>query len=120
MFGCVLLYSTTFSRPVEYLELGVDNLLYQLIRFRCEHRSFRVFFQNFNSWLVHKERIVEYMKLVVKNTEGIALRHFVTFAFPAKSLVVVRIHVSSDVNWLKYLRNDFVSSILQTSKHTSQ
>lgn len=102
MFRCVLLYGTTFSRTVEHLELGVDNLFDQLVRFCGEHRSFRILFKHLDAWLVHEETVVEDLKLVVEDAKRITLRHFVTFAFPAESLVVVRVTVSSDVDRLKY------------------
>lgn len=48
---------------------------------------------------MNEEGIVEYLKLVIKYAQRVALRHFVAFTLPAQSLVVVRVHVGPNVDW---------------------
>lgn len=105
MFVRVLLYSTSLSRPVKHLQLRVDDLLDQLVRFRGEHRALWVLLQHLDAWLVHEEGVVEDVELVVEDAERVALRHFVALSFPAQPLVVVGVHVGSNVDWLKILLN---------------
>lgn len=104
MFRCVLLYRTTLSRTVEHLELGVNYLLYQLICFGREHRAFGILFEDFNAGFVDEESVIKNLKLVVEHAKRVALSHLVAFAFPTQSLVIVRVHVRSDVDRLKVLK----------------
>jgi hypothetical protein len=42
------------------------------------------------------------------------LRHLITLALPAQSLVVMGIHVSSNVDWLKHDQSESVLSFTTT------
>lgn len=62
------LYSTAFPRTVHDLQFRVDDLLDQLVGFRGEHRPLRVLLQHLDARLVHQERIVQYVEVVVQHT----------------------------------------------------
>lgn len=68
------LYSTAFPRTVHDLQFRVDDLLDQLVGFRREHRPLGVLLKHLDAWLVHQERIVQYVEIVVQHTKCVSLR----------------------------------------------
>lgn len=68
------LHGAALSRPVEDLQLGDDDLLYQGVRLRREHLAVRVLLEDLDARTVHEESVVQDEEVVVEDAQRVTLK----------------------------------------------
>lgn len=80
----------------------MDRLLDQPHRFGGQRCALRIVLQVvlLDAGPMHQEHIVQYLEVVIQGAERIALRHFVAATLPAEALIVMRIGMRANEDWL--------------------